>query len=226
MLRKGGLTFDNWINFTLGNGSYLYFNTVLLLMFILFYNINTVKAQCTLLVLGLTMIIYQSEILKSYSNYTYLNPFVWCGWFAVGQMLKNNPINLEVIFKYRVLWYIAYPVILIYTAYKNTSIGYWSSHAVVIEVIAIFFVMNVAPKGGKCMGWIGRRTFLIYLIHMPIAGIVSNIMNRFMISAIITVFRPMLVLVLTAGCIMLLEYSVNKIGVKTIAVLTGINNKK
>ena len=40
------------------------------------------------------------------------------------------------------------------------------------------FIMNIAKKGGKYVGWIGRRTFLIYLIHMPIAGIVSNICSK------------------------------------------------
>lgn len=196
-LRKGGLTLGSWGKFLIGNGSYLYFNTILLFMFAVFYWIKNSKGQYVLLVMSIVMVTYQSLILRSYSNFTYLNPLIWCGWFSIGQILRNVEADLNFVFKYRFLWYSMYLLIILCMSYRHRSIGYWSPGAIVVELAAIFVCMNLAKRGGTFLGWIGRRTYLIYLLHMPVAGVISNMMNRFSFTAIITILRPAVVVLLT-----------------------------
>ena len=50
-------------------------------------------------------------------------------------------------------------------------------------------------KWGK--GMADSNSFSIYLLHMPIAGIVANVLNRSEWFALITIWRPFIVIVLT-----------------------------
>lgn len=176
-----------------------------------------------LLIISMIMIVYQSDILKTYSSYTYLNPLIWCGWFSIGAILKNKKIDVDFVFRYRCVWYITYPVIVIYSSYKNSVIEYWSSGTIIIELTAIFMIMNLAKYRSRFLEYIGKRTFLIYLLHMPIAGIVSNIMNRFAVTAVITILRPIFVLFLTLIGIYTLEHLIMKTKNRAIKVVTGVN---
>lgn len=222
VLRKGGITLESWGNFLIGNGSYLYFNTILLFMFAVFYWMRNSRGRYVLLLMSIVMVTYQSLILKSYSNYTYLNPLIWCGWFSLGQILRNVEVDLNFVFKYRFLWYIMYLLITLYMSYTHRSIGYWSPGAIVVELVAIFVCMNLAKRGGTFLGWIGRRTYLIYLLHMSVAGIISNMMNRFSFTAVITILRPVIVISLTVIGIHILENVFRCQKNKKISIIMGI----
>lgn len=50
---------------------------------------------------------------------------------------------------------------------------------------------------GRVVETFGKRSFCIYLLHMPIAGIIANLFNRTEKLSFLTIFRPLIVIGIT-----------------------------
>ena len=74
--------------------------------------------------------------------------------------------------------------------------------SIVITLAGIYSVVFVAvwiynTRVGEWVKNLGKESFSIYLLHMPVAGVIANLLNRSEYFAPLTVFRPLIVIFIT-----------------------------
>lgn len=201
-LRKYSLEISTWIKFLLGDGSYLYYLTLLMIFYIGFFykkdNINILKG--IIFIFTISIIITANGILDGINPY--LNPFNFIGYFSIGLLISKKYSLLEIGYKlnkYKFLLLVLYIAGLSIVRVLKISTGYWGHSTLVIQPIAIlliFSLQNSKFKLNKGLIYIGRNSFAIYLLHMPFAGIIANIFTRLNLW-IITLLRPLIVIMIT-----------------------------
>ncbi len=92
VLRKPPISFYGWFSFFIGNGSYFYYLTILLLLYILFAFIPFLKKMWSCLVMVAvtvvsTMCFYEKGMIVPTA---YLDVFNWIGYFAFGVLIRSN----------------------------------------------------------------------------------------------------------------------------------------
>ena len=76
-----------------------------------------------------------------------------------------------------------------------------------------------ATECGRVYWNFDRRSFSIYLLHMPFAGITANLLNRSEKLAFLTILRPIIVIIVTSCVIEGVIYCARK--VKLLKYLIG-----
>ncbi|HGH1676150.1 acyltransferase family protein [Clostridium perfringens] len=211
-IRKGGLSFKTYLNFIIGNGSYLYYLTVLFIIYFIFLYIK--NKYIILLLFFMSIISIKLTYINFFNNINpYLNPFNWIIYFVLGILLKQYLD--KVIFyceKYLKLNIIIYLVLNYYIIYNNFSIGYWGKYSILLECLGILIVIAIVNKYLKfkeIFNDIGRESYSIYLTHMIFAGAVVKLfsLSKLKISII---FSPLLVLILSYLGIRVLRFLFDK----------------
>ena len=212
VLRKGGLSFTTWLNFLLGNGSYLWFLTVLIMLYLAFYFF---KANTRFLLISI-MVSIISNLMTSFGLLPisdlhispYLFVFNWMVFFAIGLLMYKYELLKEIcIFAKKNLLYLCsiFFVSIIGLAMFDTSLNYFVIYFLPLAFIAMLLITGISYllsfRNSTSLVWIGKESFSIYLLHMPVAGTISNLFNRFDIWWT-TPLRPVIVLVITLICIM------------------------
>jgi peptidoglycan/LPS O-acetylase OafA/YrhL len=228
-IRKGGITLYNWLD-TLFVHSHLYYLSVLVLFYIIFFKIRNNQfiliMLCILSVISITLTgIIEIPI------YPYINPFNWTIYFILGLWMK----------KYNLLKYLAwkcckwlplsgflYALILTIYLVNGVYITYWKYAPLLSEAIAIAMVFGLAAWCSKRQkkGWLlyfGKLSFPVYLLHTPIAGIISNLCNRYELY-VLTFLRPMIVIGITLIVIEVIIFLGKKLKVgKIVNYMIGVN---
>ena len=212
VLRKGGISWDNWFGYLFMRESYLYFLSNLVLYFLLFYYVKKYKvlryivslyfSVGVLLQMGLGIEIWMPlsvlELPLSYTLYFYIGilareykclqrfgetrySFALVGFVAVRylQIYEFVPVEIGMIVG------ILGTVLLIVGLY---SVSYW-----------------IAEKRIKWVTTLGKNSFSLYLLHMPAAGVTAWALNKSEVFALLTVWRPAIVILITMGLIMIYE---------------------
>ncbi len=213
-----------YINFLLGNGSYLYFATNLTICYILF-RLTKGKSGFTYIFIGLTItsclltsfgVIPQKVLTEkwAYTYFTnpYLNLFNWIGFFGFGIVLKN----LDLLHKFNLIKANIKAIILVVTlsmwivlAVFTDSSYYWATFSLLNEILLLIILYSIISLSLKvdnvvtdALVFIGKNTLVIYLYHMPFITNVLSMNNDF-----INIIKPLVVLVIFGGLLLL----VNKI---------------
>ena len=202
-LRKPPISFVSWINYIIGNGSYLYYMTVLLLFYLLFFFVKPLRSRVSLIICEavtlVSILFFYDKIFIS----PYLNVFNWIGFFALGINIKENKKTFVKIFEFikrfsgTVL--LLYAVFVIYLLIFTNTGGYWgilSAPACIFGALCLAIIADfIAKKQWRTDFFctIGDNSLFMYLWHMPIAGIVSKVMNIGFLSYGV-IFRPVIVL--------------------------------
>lgn len=220
-IRKGDMTIENWF-MTLTVHSHLYYLSVLMILYIVFWrlkrNIIFIIVQIILSVIS----IYLTS-LGAFTIYPYINPFNWAVYFALGVMMyRYKLLEKLALFANQWLSYVLGLYLLIMAIYiiNGTSIGYWTSASVVVELVALVFFFGLSGflLDIKHCNWIiqiGKMSFSIYLLHTPVAGFISLIFDRFNLWYL-ALLMPFIVIAITITGIQLIRFisrilKVNKI---------------
>lgn len=209
-LRKPPITLGGWINFVLGNGSYCYYLTVLMLLYIIFTLVPFMRKNAALLVCEGITVISTIWFYNIGGMNPYLNILNWIGYFALGVQISGNQeiwkkikngINKRFL-AFCVMSDVCYVLVLIYQLYHLKGGGYWNG----INVIACWFgaialvLIAVRIENAKD-NWFKRvihqagiESFGIYIWHMPVAGIIAHIMCVGVLNWMVLV-RPIIVLI-------------------------------
>jgi peptidoglycan/LPS O-acetylase OafA/YrhL len=135
----------------------------------------------------------------------YLNVFVWLGWFLIGALIQKkklkNYIHILANSKWTLLalFGICY---VFYVCLSGAEMSYWHKFYLPVETLCLFTMLFLTysvmsySKAKMLFINIGIDSFPLYLLHMPIAGITANIMNRFS-NGIMLLLRPFIVLAVT-----------------------------
>lgn len=208
-LRKEGPDLSSYLNFLIGNGSYLYYLTILFLCYFLFYYFRKNTFFLILVITGsiFSLLLTITGMLPEVNPY--LNPFNWFVYFAVGILLMNyNKLGMLIKVANKLLWpiTIVFIIIIIKNIIENQSINYWTSSIFIFIPISILFLFGLASQkkvlSSAFLQQVGKDSFSIYLLHMPVAGLVVYITNKYQIDFFILI-RPLIVLVITFSFISL-----------------------
>lgn len=198
VLRKGGASFSGWADFVLFKQSYLYFLTDLIIFYVFTWLIRSKKA--TSLVLAFVVLIlflndiFHFKTLDMILGYIYLNNYVY---FLFGKCLSyskcqwhNKPTEtVGCIAAWFVLHFLELGEMQYIIRLVNGCLG--------IMGMIYISVWIKDTMLGRVVETFGKRSFCIYLLHMPIAGIIANLFNRTEKLSFLTIFRPLIVIGIT-----------------------------
>lgn len=227
-IRNNNISVISWLNFLIGNGSYLYYLTLLFVFYVLFYS----KPKKSF-VLYFGIIVFLISIILTSIGYLdiinpYLNPFNFLGYFIVGIIMyeNNNFIRVVLMCRSKLLYLLVlYFIVLFFMRLNNLESGYWGLLALVVQPLAIMVALGLSTFGiflSDRIQYYGRLSYSIYLLHMPIAGVLNYFLNTHNLWHI-TLLRPIIVILITGFCIRLFVILVTKLRIKKYALpLIGI----
>lgn len=210
VLRKGGASFDNWLGYLFLRDSYLYFLTDLMIFYVIMYVAHKYKwiyiAVC--IYTGISCIIptftagYVSSVLTMPYAVFGISSGYWL-YFCLGTVCRQLNV-IKYINNQKLVCFIFVVVFLaVVEAAYIKEIGilfYISLFKNIILMICLYNFRNILNKLKleHIAVYVGKLSFSLYLLHMPIAGIVANILNRSEVFALLTFVRPIIVIAITA----------------------------
>lgn len=217
---KHNISFINYLKFIYGYGSYLYYLSVLLILYLINFRFkNNNKFLYSTLIIGIISLIL--NIIFGINSFSYINFCNWIFYFNLGMLIsKNNKINnlfrfcKKNIFIFLIVFLIAFS----YGFINNIEINYWTFIGVIIifSFWGMFFGIIYGRKL-KVNTFYGENSLSFYLIHMPIAGISVRIMDGYFMF-----FRFFLTLLITYMVIYLYKFFTKKLNLEKLNVLIGV----
>jgi peptidoglycan/LPS O-acetylase OafA/YrhL len=217
---KAFISIYSWIQYILGDGSHLYYLTVLILYFTIFYYVPLDKFDL-FFISSILLNIYNVIILRGFiSNYRYtpyLNPFYWIMFFGLGRFISLNENKISYIIRNigRKLNYSIFATICItfilfcsFCLKYEIRISYFNLYGIIIETLCILLAIYSAilfdfAHTNSFFGSInifkniGKQSFIIYLLHLPVVGFLNLVFPNSCIWDLVT---P----ILTIGIIIIL----------------------
>ena len=210
-LRRPPVTLLGWLNFVLGNGSYCYYLTILMALYVIFTFVPFMRKNAVLLVCEGVTIISTVWFYNISGVNPYLNILNWIGYFSLGVQIAENPTVWSRL-KKRVYIHIpfeiiiscgTYAFILIIQLYNKNGGGYWNNLNVIacwIGAITLVLISIILERGTnnilkKVVYQAGINSFGIYIWHMPLAGIVARVF-QYDVFLNFVVIRPVVILII------------------------------
>lgn len=206
-LRRPPVTIIGWANFVIGNGSYCYYLTILMSMYLVFSLLPFMRTSVAYTTCEILTVISTVWCYKLGELSPYLNIFNWIGYFALGMHISAKKTWFVYYFrkllKFRRVALILYFIILGVQLYRGSGGGYWHGFnviscwigAIALTEIALIIEKNKIPVISKMIQIAGEESFFIYIWHMPIAGIVTKIMCYGFLEHFVLI-RPFIILLI------------------------------
>lgn len=209
VLRKGGISVYNWADYLFLRGSYLYFLTNLIIFYLVMYLAQKHKYIyyfiCMYTVLSCIGLNLVGGDIKSVlmMPYTLLEvPFIYWFYFCLGTVIRQFGL-----FKFveNIKLSLLILVFILLAAIDKMTIGI-GMFTFVIDLTKSFCLLiglyNLRDLLTKLrikdlLIYVGKVSFSIYLLHMPFAGIIANILNKSEVFALLTFVRPIIVIAIT-----------------------------
>lgn len=226
VLRKGGISWVAWFRYLFLRESYLYFLTNLCICFLVFYSVKKYRRLRYVVSAYFGIGIF----LQSLFNINVFIPFQILELpidsaliFFLGILTREHDVLRR--FKYRG-WSLMLPLFVL-MRYLQIHGMVPSNLSFVISTIAILSLVIglysisywIAEKRIKWILEVGKYSFSIYLLHMPAAGVIAWLLNKSEVFAVLTIWRPFIVIAITMGLIKVYERLVRK--KKNLMILIG-----
>lgn len=225
------ISFFKWI---IGNGTYFYYMTVLMVCYILFF-IKRNFVVYSAIILNLFSLFFTitgiiNPIINFLSITNYLNVFNWLGFFALGMLIKkSDPDKLYDFFAKN-----KYFILLIYNSalitllfYSNVKTGYFSYLGVFYEFLgtaAIFSLSTFEFLNFKIMHEISNCSFSIYLVHIMFIALVDDFLKLHFVTRL---FMPVVIVLLAFIIFNVADWICKKIHLHNLFVtFTGLRKRK
>lgn len=210
VLRKGGISLIAWINYVIGNGSYLYYMSMLLICYLLFWGKRFKIARvaffggCSFLWLALEYF----DIVNTANPY--INPLNWVVYFAVGILIAQYDLFekiLEVVRRFKYVLISIWSVSSLNIVILDISLTYWHKTYLIYELLSFGMILVLAEKAKDIfiIKEIGKQSFVIYLLHMLFAGTVNAVFAKFRIEMFL-VLKPVILISVVMLCIKVMKY--------------------
>lgn len=184
---SGNLSLGEYFNFLLGNGSYLYYLSILSLCFVLFFYFHG-RWFCILCIFVTMGSLYMTQAgllnaaISKLGITNYLNLLNWIGFFALGVLLqRNEPDRLyQRITKYRLYSICAFMLVYGFVFWKNIPTGYFSKFGWMLELLgatAFIAIASYIPKNCRLIKKIAGYSFTVYLVHFMVIGLFDRLYN-------------------------------------------------
>ncbi|ETT41438.1 hypothetical protein C162_26190 [Paenibacillus sp. FSL R7-269] len=207
VIRNNEQSLSGWFNFLLGNGSYLYYLTILFVFYLIFFYTARIQVfvASTIILSCLSIVFTAAGYLEGINPY--LNPLNFICYFSVGLLIAHNNLLQKMVrlcSDYRLFLFLAYLILLIIVGILNLSSGYWGTATLVSQPLSILLIMGVASMNftdNKRIINLGRVSYSVYLLHLPVAGIITVVCNAYDSLGVFTLFRPVLAIIITVSLI-------------------------
>lgn len=222
----GVVSLYGFLHFIFGGGSYLYYLTVLTLLYVLYFKfLRNKKFLIATLVLSCVSIMLTSMGLLDGIIPSYVNPANWMLYFSIGIFI-NEKYSLYQVSTYCKKYCVAVVVTYVMNMALHITLGYkiayWSYFAIPSEILAMAAVFGLAShmveQKSKIPILLGRESFAIYLLNVPIAGIITNITNSLNLWYL-TLLRPMIGIAVIILFILLYKYILTNFKMPNMAYL-------
>lgn len=205
-VRKNGIKVSSMVLEIIGIGNYTWYLTSLFLLFFLFWWFR--KDEKGVLLLTILCIIvspFQNLVIpaSSLGQFVYIFQFTWIALFGLGLIVSQKEVPFFE--KNRTTRYIllgSTTAIVIFLSVEDIQIYYWSFYYPIIAIPFTWglFAGNESSIEYACIDcplyiFICKALLPIYLLHMPIAGIVARVFNKLYYSPVI--IRPIMTEMLT-----------------------------
>ncbi len=223
-----------YIKYIFGNGTYLYYMTVLMLCFMLFFFASKIFSYVSIAVTVISLMLTAAGILTPIIEFlhitNYLNILNWVGFFAVGQLLRNidSSVLYSFLKRYRVIFIVAYNLILaVLLLFKDFKTGYFTYFGFIYELLgamAIFSVSTFDLTRFKFFLAVSNDSFSIYLVHIMFIALLNDFMSKWALTRIL---MPLGVIVTAMILFEIGKFIAEKIRLAALyRLLTGIRSKK
>lgn len=185
---------ETYLRWILGSGTWYYYVTMLLILYFIFtkgYKKNWFLSIN--IVINIISIIALSYLEWRPTGFItkYLIPTNWCGFFAIGCLLRKYRLDIKFFLNKSYIIYAA--IITIITFMVNQILGIYSYFHIisfVFELSCGMVMLNIADKlrNITILNRIGKNTLFIYLMHMQI---VQPLCNRMPESFFIVMIKPL-----------------------------------
>lgn len=222
-----------YINWIIGNSSYLYYLTVLFVCFLIFYKHNKTTLIIAIILNVLSIIMTEmgllSNVLLVIRVSNYLNLFNWIGFFAFGILLQD--VNEEQIIaflqKTRFIFIILFNLILTtLIIFPSVNVHYFTILAILFEILGTLAIMGLSTfdlSKIKIFRVVSNYSFTIYLMHMVIIGTLDGLLAKYVI---LTLLSPLLIIVICYIVLWLVLFVSKKIKLEKLACLfLGVRNR-
>lgn len=228
-LRKGDVGLNSYLNWIFGTNGYLWYMTVQIIIWCIaeiIYTISRKNRVLSMTLIGLiSILVLLLEDGIGIRIHPYIDPFRWFWIFALGCVAREkNLLNGKYEMKFD-FFYVYIILLGILTICGMKQITYWDKGFMVLVAVLLMMVISHRNRFEKILDFgifIGKKSFSVYLLHMPIAGIVVNILNRVNDkTGMLVLIRPLLILGITMSLISVFEYVIRKIN-KSECILMAI----
>lgn len=209
--------------FVAGYGSLFYFPPMLivsqLFFFVLEQAIGLRTSHCVLVgaIAATVASIYLTAAGRLDSVNPYLNPINWVGFFSLGLLLaKATSMEriLDIARKYLVIEGVVFAG-CISTLVQSNVASYWSVLSLPMEISGALLICRLAScsfSRRTLFLFAGKQSFAIYLLHMPVAGLVNMVAARLEYAPVIAL-KPIIVF----GIMLSVLYPFAKLARKSVA---------
>ena len=201
---------DNWLGYLFLRDSYLYFLTDLMIFYIIMYVAHKSRyiyiALC--IYTGISCII--PTLTTGYVSSALTMPYAVLGissgywlYFCLGTVCRQINV-MKYINNQKLVCFIFVAVFLAVVEAACVKaidiLFYVDLFKNILLMICLYNIRNILNKLKLeyIAVYLGKLSFSLYLLHMPIAGIVANILNRSEAFAPLTFVRPIIVIAITA----------------------------
>ena len=234
-LRRSSFSASDYVNFIAGNGSYLYYLSVLFIFHLLYFAIpffRNIFFQLALVIGSVINIVFFSDCLTLNGIISpYLNPLNWLCYFATGNIVRQLEIKISKNFALiaSICSFLICASLIAISCLKQIPGSYFGPlgfcAAVFGGFLIVFDSVLLADYSLSFIEYLGKHSFFIYLWHMPFAGIVANLLSKKWLNYFV-LLRPFLVLLLFFCIIKVLDILVSKTKklkfCETVLMLVGI----
>lgn len=172
--------FGGWLRWIIGCNGYLYFVSVIFLIFICYHIYNN---SWFWLIVGLISVTLSQFHIIPYNNYftIYLNPLNFIAYFAMGQLVRSFRIwhfleNIKLYMASILFISLAFFLRQIYPL-----VWYFNIQSLIVNMMFIILFINIT-KSIRFSSFIkdyGKCTYVIYLIHMPFATSINKFLSPY-----------------------------------------------
>jgi len=209
-LRKNEIGLRSYLQFMIGKGSYLYYVTVLFVLYLFAFAIRRNKIAIVLLLVLSVSSIFCTALTFIPREYAYINPLNWLTYFMVGliigdyHQLERIVVFIRMTFPF---WILGSLGILYFASKGDLDISsYWTKDFPFFVLFSFMSIVGIcssrAVQDSRLIIFVGKESYSIYLLHMPLAGIVNHLCNSYDYFPL-TAIKPFVVLFATAFSIAL-----------------------
>ena len=215
VIRKG-LGYADLLEWLWGIGTYLWFMRTIALFWAILYFLRNRKQKFFVFFLSVIVRVCLYDIFNIKIDNVVLTDFILnLPFFSFGMWMKEAEISKNMKQDSVIIKILAGFFIIVALLKNQHNITYASPLFLIYIVGCAIIIITLEKKihnsfiNNKLVIW-GKYSYFIYLIHMPLAGIVSNLFSRNSALLYLVFLQPVLVLLATEYIIKILERICNR----------------